>query len=420
MPSRSSGPRSYGSAPYACRIRKGANTEDQGPYLVQAIAHEVFHCFQFDIDRGLLVDKPAWITEGMAEWAAMMVAPVSGQSLAQYIDTSGRALYARVYDASGVWAHIDDVSPGLFSRLPDVLREPDQFAALQKAIAGGDFYGSWGSSVFQSISNDRNWSLVSPPKVEKSGLAQHRPASMTDVVDSQTVYANPWTTAQYKIKTSSDKPLIHVAITGYGRLDDKRNITNLGDAWFCSLPQGCKCPPGSVDTVPANEPIDPDPLLGLSAGGGMTTGSVTYYAIDEFCTHKNPTGIGGTWTGSYRSSVYSEVHGTFRATFIVGKKDPAAFTGSITIAGSPCVTHGTLSGRINGNQITFGVVNAEKRISYTGVISGSTLSGGYTAESVPTCKGDTGGWDASRSGPAGDRYPGRPTASQEYRRGARS
>jgi hypothetical protein len=382
-----------GKQQYACRIRKGP-TPDQAAYLDQAMAHEVFHCFQFDIAGAGMVGKPAWITEGMAEWASLMVQPFTPQSLNEYVDTSGRALFSRVYDGSGFWAHAEDMAPGLFKRLPAVLTEPDPVEAFQKAVAGGDFFSSWGSSVFRSLPNDPNWGMVSPP-ISKSNLAQHRPASMTDVTDSQVVYANPWTTAQYKVKTNNDTPLIHFAIERYGRLDDKRNLTSLGDKWFCSLPQGCQCPPGEIDTVPGHEPIDPDPLLGLSAGGGLTTGSVTYHTIDDFCRHKPSTGIGGTWTGSYQSSKYSRVRGTFRVTFIVSKRNPSTFTGSIAIAGSDCVTHGTLSGNISDNKITFGVLNAQKRIGYTGRITRNSMSGAYTS---PSCGRDAGSWEASRSG----------------------
>jgi Peptidase of plants and bacteria len=41
------------------------------------LVHEVFHCFQFDIlGAEAWTGRPAWITEGTADWVALTVDPV--------------------------------------------------------------------------------------------------------------------------------------------------------------------------------------------------------------------------------------------------------------------------------------------------------------------------------------------------------
>jgi len=55
--------------PY-CRIRVTPAGQAYSPAdLDHVMAHEVFHCEQFDLDPGL-TNLGAWVTEGMAEWAA--------------------------------------------------------------------------------------------------------------------------------------------------------------------------------------------------------------------------------------------------------------------------------------------------------------------------------------------------------------
>jgi hypothetical protein len=59
-----------------CRIRLTPTAAHYDSLTIQHIvAHEVFHCEQFDLDPGLAHLK-AWTTEGLAEWAAETLEPV--------------------------------------------------------------------------------------------------------------------------------------------------------------------------------------------------------------------------------------------------------------------------------------------------------------------------------------------------------
>lgn len=78
---------------------------------------------------------------------------------------------------------------------------------------------------------------------------------------------------------------------------------------------------------------------------------------------------------------------TFR---VAGSK----LSGPIHINNSTCVRDGTVSGTLSGNRINFGAVHAAQQISFTGALSGDTMSGTYSA---PSCGGDKGTWTAIRS-----------------------
>lgn len=277
----------------SCRIRVGFFTRGDSPpsYLDHALAHEVFHCFQFDIAPTAWRSAGAWVLEGTAEWAALSVDPQSqyDSHLRSYINSSGQPLFTRAYNAVGFWAHAHDVTGNLWARLPQVFNAGGGAAAYYAAGAGPTFLTSWGSSVFRSIAGDLNWGMASPP-ISKPSLRQLRPASMTEVKDSQVVYANPWTTAQYEIKQNTDKPIVHAAIAGPARLSDMFNYTTLKDGWYCMDPGACESPPGKVCMVPNTEPLEPDALLGLSAGDQTTAGGVTFYSPEDFCRDDKKTG----------------------------------------------------------------------------------------------------------------------------------
>jgi hypothetical protein len=94
-----------------CRIRVEKTTA--ASELPGTLAHEVFHCEQFDLDHNLDTDG-AWVIEGMAEWAAQTVAPSAGYVflLDKYVKSSSTKLFARAYDAEGFWGHVQDSVPG--------------------------------------------------------------------------------------------------------------------------------------------------------------------------------------------------------------------------------------------------------------------------------------------------------------------
>lgn len=96
--------------------------------------------------------------------------------------------------------------------------------------------------------------------------------------------------------------------------------------------------------------------------------------------------MSGTWSGQYGGAY----QGTFKLTW---QQKGANLGGTITLSnpGSTVPIHG----RVNGSAISFGTVGSEK-ITYTGSVSGSSMSGNYQVN-MPT--GSVGGtWSASKSG----------------------
>ncbi len=107
-----------------------------------------------------------------------------------------------------------------------------------------------------------------------------------------------------------------------------------------------------------------------------------------------PTGtavLEGTWSGTWDTDV-PQVNGTFSWTI---ESTPNGFTGTIDIQDSRCVSSGQVDVSLDGDTITVGSIQAEQPITFTGTVSGDTMSGTYDASACPPP--NTGSWEAVRS-----------------------
>jgi hypothetical protein len=126
-----------------------------------------------------------------------------------------------------------------------------------------------------------------------------------------------------------------------------------------------------------------------STGGTGSTGTTALpssTATTKAATAPKASGaLSGKWSGHY-SGAYN---GTFALTW---RQSGTHLHGTIKIS-NPRSTL-PINGTVNGNAITFGTVGSTA-ITYTGTVSGSSMSGTYK---VQTASGSTGGpWSASKS-----------------------
>jgi hypothetical protein len=288
-----------------CRIRvppSGQATEKADPVFFNLVmAHEVFHCFQFDL-RGALVwtPLPDWIIEGMADWAALTVDPVAysvgGGNLTTYFKFPHTPLFLRSYDSVGFWGHVQDTFGDLWSRIPAILTAPGGSPGAFDAAEGADttkFLSTWGSSVFNRPVGGPPWEMISP--IVPPGTAGP-PVGMIDGTGS--VEAAPYTTAQYSYTDSDPRtPIVYVSIKGSARLSTQHNYTDLGAALFCTTAR-CVCPPRTSGYVPPTRPLSVPTRLGLSGNpGGGTEGSLEAVSLSAFCRPKKPPPGGNAASG---------------------------------------------------------------------------------------------------------------------------
>jgi hypothetical protein len=139
------------------------------------------------------------------------------------------------------------------------------------------------------------------------------------------------------------------------------------------------CDTGSTDVSGGSTPTAP---TGPTESTGPTSAT-------------GPTGaaaLEGTWSGTWDTDI-PQVNGTFSWTI---ETTPNGFKGTIDIQDTSCVSNGQVDIALDGNTITIGSIQAEQSITFTGTVSGDTMSGTYDASACPPP--NTGSWEAVRSG----------------------
>jgi hypothetical protein len=129
-----------------------------------------------------------------------------------------------------------------------------------------------------------------------------------------------------------------------------------------------------------------------AAGGTQGTQTPAPQSSTPEATSSAAAGLTGTWNGTWTSTSSAGFGGSVVIQFA---QSGLQVSGLIDVTDTPCVTHGTISGSLDGNRITFGVVQAEQVVSYTGTVQGHTISGTYSA---PDCGHGVGNWQVSRPG----------------------
>lgn len=139
----------------------------------------------------------------------------------------------------------------------------------------------------------------------------------------------------------------------------------------------------SADQTKASDVTNPPPT---SANANATSATAAASAT----TSPTATGLTGAWPGEWQNTTPDASRGTFR---IQWTQSGSALSGTITITGTPCLTGGSINGSLSGSALNFGVVTGQSQVSYTGTVSGNTMSGTYTT----SCGNAQGTWKATKA-----------------------
>ncbi|MGA9875516.1 MAG: hypothetical protein WBQ21_06890 [Solirubrobacteraceae bacterium] len=261
----------------------------------EVLAHEVFHCFEAEITRR---DLHAWVDEGLARWVDLTLFPQTHLkealgSLTQYYNNPQRPLFQRSYDAVGFWAHVQDKTHDLWSKIPDIIRTDayvSDASAERVAVGGGASQEAvltdWGSSAFDLQEDPTPTWRTSSPLDGRYFPSAHAP----DQIDTSSTYdLKSFATLQAEIEDNSSLPRVTIhwgpGIHGtFGVGEDLQN-SEVTSKTFCaagSLKQ-CECPEGDTGSapVPAMTLLPSQPLLGAAsdAVGGQI--EITFSGIGE-------------------------------------------------------------------------------------------------------------------------------------------
>jgi hypothetical protein len=135
---------------------------------------------------------------------------------------------------------------------------------------------------------------------------------------------------------------------------------------------------GSTGTTQTSGPTGSTGTTGISGPTGTTA-------------QPEPiSGLAGTWSGTWTNSTPDDATGTFELKWT---QDGAKLDGTIQIDGTPCLTGGSITGKVRGDSINFGVVSGQVEVNYAGTVSGNEMSGTYAT----SCGDASGDWQAVKA-----------------------
>lgn len=136
--------------------------------LKSTLAHEVFHCFQWQIAGiNMLSDLDQWIVEGTASFAgedyAEYGSPLIGGRWQRYL-TEQKSIFDGGYDAMGFFFHLQGRGADVYRAILAALRSDDNLSAIAaiRGIAGDRAFSTWpmGLARMESLGND--WDAKGP------------------------------------------------------------------------------------------------------------------------------------------------------------------------------------------------------------------------------------------------------------------
>lgn len=274
-----------------CVVHLFPATFTSGESAVTTLAHEMVHCFQYNVYPTLdaLMAAPKWVVEGSAEWAGNTLAPQAEANAwwEDYLTQPQQDLRHRTYDAIGFYAHLDESgrSPWtVFRAMWSASGSQAAFAA--SGAAEGEFLDTWSASLARTPALGGAWDTTGPNITD-----DHAPQIDLTVPqgESVAVSAAPYANRLYALDVAAD--IVTLGISGHGRLGDGSvDDAELGSSTYCTRTLGCACPNGGPPEPPRL--TRSGALLALTGGPEGTVGAVAGASLDDYCT---PTGSGASW-----------------------------------------------------------------------------------------------------------------------------
>ena len=254
------------------------------------MAHETFHCFQFDYfdQHGGAHAVPPWIWEGEAEYAGESIAGPSSVGAGwwkRYLITIQVPLYERGYDALGFYQHMAEEGIDPWEHFDAMLAaSTNNDGAFKASGADADvFLDTWASGEFRDGSLGVPWNAQAPWTVPDRSEPGHASVNNGDTVELGTpIQVNE------DVNVSSGADLVELTTsTGHIRLhtDPPGDETDTADRWLCTAPylDGCKCPEGQRYIGPDYETVASDFEVALTGGLTGASGTLTGHSLDNYC-----------------------------------------------------------------------------------------------------------------------------------------
>jgi hypothetical protein len=268
------------------------------------LIHELTHCYLFLKLGPAYYTMPAWYVEGVPMWTMTVLgggSSVESTYWLTYLNTPGRSLFARSYDALGFFTHLAETGTSVWPEIVPIGRAiitGGNAAGWRAASPGETFLDSWGSGYTQGRYPGQAWQTSGPNLPHYQGPIPEAP-----VKDGQTVQLTSAAASTGIEQVDLDAQVIQVSGAGSGRLSlDGGTDTTLAQAAGTTYTTGSthSCPAGTADAGASLTPITSG-LHYVSVTGGLSPGQVSVRGLSlaSFCAHATAAAcLVGTWTST--------------------------------------------------------------------------------------------------------------------------
>jgi hypothetical protein len=285
-------------APTRCRIRfSRARWNASGPReRLHAMAHEVFHCFEFQLNPAHWGRTSDVALEGLAEWAAATTVrpyaePWRTKRVREYFPQPELSLVKQPYSSVFFWGRIEehDGRP-LWDSMPALMATQGFDDLMLVAGAANDKFSEiWPSSFKLDPSMGPAWTTSHP-----SHVSQADGAAPSVVTDKAPIKAAHYTNRLYSLAPDDeDKVLARVELKqGRARVGATEDllagdrIIGAGETvWLClDETSSCAvCPNGEATEAPTHTDMGKKPVVAVAGGENGAKGTIEFRDPHEKC-----------------------------------------------------------------------------------------------------------------------------------------
>jgi len=269
--------------PGLCQIQVTNRGEGlEGFEFAHIVAHEVFHCFQYDLAKTAAdaARVAPWLAEGSAAWVGEVVSggsTVGAEYWENWLKYPWWPLFSRSYDGIGFFMHLQESGVDPWPILIGMHRQgeissADAYAVAVNGGAAGRMLDAWGPSYIRDLSLRPDWSTGG------SGLPDYvrTPIAEGGLGNDETAVsgAAPLAADALKLNLQADSFVIEEFFAGPGtahglvRFADgtQRTLEEAAGKPFCTRPGGCSCPTDSPGAAHDWQSGSTGPLLFGLAG----------------------------------------------------------------------------------------------------------------------------------------------------------
>ncbi len=295
--------------------------------LESFVAHELFHCYSYTVGNpALWPQRPAWVMEGMAEWAGESISGGTTDSAwwKGWLLGGTASLFKRTYSGVGFWSHLDEHGGLLWATALDIMAASDAGSdsayAAAVATGGPDMVTAWGPGYFRDPQyaptfdqNGPGIPNVKPDATDHGAIGSGGSATMTAPVLAA---------ATHQADLSADVITISAPGAGMVQFPDGVIATLPAAEVLCTEPGGCQCPDGSpgIDTI-FRQTIPGQARAGLSGHLQGSELTITGWALEDFCENPPvPACMIGNWLSEeYRAAGQAIIGGLATMSMIIDR-----------------------------------------------------------------------------------------------------